>query len=271
MALPSRFCWLSLVAVFPLSLASGQEAETEIIPFIPLAPPSQEPAPPSAANEELAQLEAAFEIEIEAWYAQLNAMDEHDGFEGPFSVGPAEDYYPKFRAFADDGHISARLWCLQNFFHDKTPEPHRRQLWLGEALSLATAVRNDEELWIELYWSLYTGWQYGEDTIEEIKVYLQETTQVEAIRRKVMTRRATDMLTMSEGKGDLARAIAGEVQATWPDSLEARELARLVDAMKTLVLGGIPADFTGEDVDGNEISLYDYRGKVVLIDFWGFW
>lgn len=197
-------------------------------------------------------MEASYETESAAWYAELDAQQ---GLESPFPAGPGEAYYPKFRAFADQGRISARLWCLQNFFYDTTPEPYREQLWLGEALSLATAVRNDQELCVDLYWSLYAGWEYGEETIDEIKVYLQETTQKESIRRMVMAMRASDMLTTREDKRDLARGIVEEIQATWPDSKEAKELAGLMKAMETLVVGGIPADFTGTDVDGNEISL----------------
>ena len=35
---------------------------------------------------------------------------------------------------------------------------------------------------------------------------------------------------------------------------------------------GMPVpDFSATDLDGNPISLQDYRGKVVLLDFWVFW
>jgi peroxiredoxin len=36
-------------------------------------------------------------------------------------------------------------------------------------------------------------------------------------------------------------------------------------------IGNLAPDVVGEDVDGKPIRLSDYRGKVVLIDFWGTW
>src|SRR5881397_2162529 len=35
---------------------------------------------------------------------------------------------------------------------------------------------------------------------------------------------------------------------------------------------GQPApEIEGEDIDGNRMKLSDFRGKVVVLDFWGFW
>lgn len=36
-------------------------------------------------------------------------------------------------------------------------------------------------------------------------------------------------------------------------------------------VGGVAADFTYPDIDGKEISLSDFKGKVVLIDVWATW
>jgi cytochrome oxidase Cu insertion factor (SCO1/SenC/PrrC family) len=36
-------------------------------------------------------------------------------------------------------------------------------------------------------------------------------------------------------------------------------------------VGELAPDFEVKDVDGKPFKLSDYRGKVVLIDFWGFW
>jgi len=47
--------------------------------------------------------------------------------------------------------------------------------------------------------------------------------------------------------------------------------------MKRGGASGIPAvgkqapDIEGEDLDGKRFTLADYRGKVVMLDFWGMW
>lgn len=38
-----------------------------------------------------------------------------------------------------------------------------------------------------------------------------------------------------------------------------------------LNVGNIAPDIDGEDIDGQRFKLSDYRGKVVVIDFWGNW
>jgi cytochrome oxidase Cu insertion factor (SCO1/SenC/PrrC family) len=36
-------------------------------------------------------------------------------------------------------------------------------------------------------------------------------------------------------------------------------------------VGNLAPDFEAKDVEGKAFRLSDYRGKVVLLDFWGFW
>ena len=36
-------------------------------------------------------------------------------------------------------------------------------------------------------------------------------------------------------------------------------------------VGQAAPNFTAVDQDGKKFSLSDYRGKVVVLDFWGFW
>ena len=41
--------------------------------------------------------------------------------------------------------------------------------------------------------------------------------------------------------------------------------------LENFTVGKVAPDISGEDTDGNKFKLSDYRGKVVLLDFWGHW
>jgi len=42
-------------------------------------------------------------------------------------------------------------------------------------------------------------------------------------------------------------------------------------AQQGMSIGDVAPEIVGEDVDGTPMKLSDYRGKVVMIDFWGDW
>jgi len=41
--------------------------------------------------------------------------------------------------------------------------------------------------------------------------------------------------------------------------------------LRNLGIGKTAPEIEGEDVDGKKFKLSDYRGKVVVLDFWGDW
>jgi cytochrome oxidase Cu insertion factor (SCO1/SenC/PrrC family) len=50
----------------------------------------------------------------------------------------------------------------------------------------------------------------------------------------------------------------------------ALEVARRAPAAG-IDVGRVAREIEGEDIDGHRFRLSDYRGKVVLLDFWGNW
>jgi hypothetical protein len=52
--------------------------------------------------------------------------------------------------------------------------------------------------------------------------------------------------------------------------LAASQLTRLKN-LPSLKVGKVAPEIEGEDLDGKAFKLSDYRGKVVLLDFWGHW
>src|SRR5262249_52850861 len=45
-------------------------------------------------------------------------------------------------------------------------------------------------------------------------------------------------------------------------------LRRQLDTLRFLSVGKVAPDIQGQDQDGKPLKLRDYRGKVVLLDFW---
>ena len=42
-------------------------------------------------------------------------------------------------------------------------------------------------------------------------------------------------------------------------------------ALSQPAVGQAAPDIEGEDIDGKSFRLHDYKGKVVVLDFWGNW
>ncbi len=60
-----------------------------------------------------------------------------------------------------------------------------------------------------------------------------------------------------------------------PNDRRSRSFADAIDPLvfefKNLRIGCVAPDIKAKDLDGVEFSLSDYRGKVVVLDFWGDW
>lgn len=67
------------------------------------------------------------------------------------------------------------------------------------------------------------------------------------------------------------RQLMDIVPAEDRNSLAARWLQRRLDSLEQFALGKEAFDFTLVDPQGKKVSLHDFRGKFVLIDFWASW
>jgi hypothetical protein len=73
-----------------------------------------------------------------------------------------------------------------------------------------------------------------------------------------------------EAEALLERAEAQYGDVGLPDGGTVGEKARAeLFEMRHLVVGKVAPDIEGEDQDGKRFKLSDYRGKIVLLDFWG--
>jgi hypothetical protein len=119
----------------------------------------------------------------------------------------------------------------------------------------------------------------GEDTLKQI---LEKSTKprvkaVAALGIGKLLYARTDSL---GDKVDEANRVAAEAEkyltevvdklAADSPALKA-EAEKELKALRTLRVGKVAPDITATDLDEKEFKLSDYRGKVVLLDFWGNW
>lgn len=68
-----------------------------------------------------------------------------------------------------------------------------------------------------------------------------------------------------------ARAEFDRIVRDYPDTIPAMQIAAPQFRKQHLQVGMAAPDIEGVDLDGKAFRLSDYRGKVVLLDFWGDW
>ncbi len=82
----------------------------------------------------------------------------------------------------------------------------------------------------------------------------------------------------SKWGADVSQADRDAAEADLEEAMKLTKDAALDDLAKSLefearnlVIGDVAPDIFGVDIDGVPFKLSDYRGKVVVIDFWGDW
>ncbi|WP_126971593.1 peroxiredoxin family protein [Gynurincola endophyticus] len=74
-----------------------------------------------------------------------------------------------------------------------------------------------------------------------------------------------------EWDGEELELVYGELAPASQQSTYGKELKKLIEVMSLGKIGTVIPDFKQKDVDGVEVSVSEYRGKYVLIDFWASW
>jgi hypothetical protein len=63
----------------------------------------------------------------------------------------------------------------------------------------------------------------------------------------------------------------GDVKLPWGDRTLGKMAESALFELRYLQIGKMAPDIEGPDIDGRKLRLSDYRGKVVVLDFWGDW
>lgn len=245
--------WLSVAAPAP----------AHAIPVVPV----------SRSVESYEALVAEYEAAVTAWKTKLGEAGNREERKALRAQRPTESFAPRFAALAQSGEGRAILWQLDNFRYlglsVREREPQRRRwygqlfeshvesAWFGDALTQLWSDRKriDEG-------DTLSGWlQLARDKNEsaEIKAQARYYLAYDAVRSDDTTVRKRGFAALDSLVADL------------PDTAFADRARQDLFVMRDRVVGAMAIDFEAKTVDGEVFRLSDYRGKVVLLDFWGFW
>ena len=82
---------------------------------------------------------------------------------------------------------------------------------------------------------------------------------------------ALDQISGPYMEAEKIESLFGKLSPRLQKSLKGKELEAAITLALTTSIGKIAPDFSHKDIKGKEISLSQYRGKYVLLDFWASW
>jgi hypothetical protein len=113
---------------------------------------------------------------------------------------------------------------------------------------------------------------------EDAKALAEGGGRAESVKRRLGNARAAELeQTGVEQLEAQSVALYERVAKEYPDlkDTRGRSYAALaqgaINQARHLLVGKVAPEIQGEDIHGEKFKLSDYRGKVVLLDFWGHW
>jgi hypothetical protein len=238
-----------------------------------------------AAADQLEQTVLALEDEYDEAYAdwreglmawssamrEARAKDEPLEMERPAPVEPR--FWPRFDRAAKAGSMRAQMWCVQHYTPgpDMPKEAHAAD-FTRRVLQLFTDPTVDHSLLPRTIMGKSRG-PLDKDSAGALLVILEKV----AGDAEVASQAAYYQVSMDEVRGGTDEqkkaTLAGykRVAAVYPATKWGGRAGGKVFKEERLQIGMVAPEIVGKDVDGNDMKLTDFRGKVTVIDFWGFW
>lgn len=109
---------------------------------------------------------------------------------------------------------------------------------------------------------------YGADFAYEILATLRDKAKEPGAKSAALLSLAVQNMKTDE---TAARAMLDRILKEFPTTASAKRAEGMLFEMEHLQIGRTVPDFSATDEKGMQWKLSDYRGKVTVIDFWGFW
>ncbi len=182
---------------------------------------------------------------------------------------PINEYWPRFEAMGQAGEGRALLWLAKNIRTNRAIKSKDRAAAL-KPLYTALAANHVNADWFEGALESLAGQSrvLGIDDTRALLGSMLEKAESDKGKAGVMFYHAQ---VLEKEAPEEAAALMAEILEKYSGTKYAMH-ARAANAKpEDSVVGKIAPNFMAESIDGFEFSLEDYRGKVTVLDFYGFW
>lgn len=240
------------------------------------------PASPNAtASTELAQEKPATQADpLEAEYAKLQKESEEAYYAwaekkkaDPKTPAWELGLWEKYQALADKGSGRALLWLatkVQLKTEGKKEATARKLELFGALIQKHASVEWGEEIVAAI--QAQKKW-FGMSEMDKLLCQLKSSSTNRETQAATLQALAKVLDGTSASEADKKRG--AEYKAELVKDFQGTRVLDRINAKEfhdtRLVVGKPVPDFTAKDIEGVEFKLSDYKGKVVLLDFWGFW
>lgn len=205
-------------------------------------------------------------------YREAKTEEESNKIELDPAKDPRKLFVPKFedlakRAKGTDVGCSCWTWVFSNAEPKGAAQQRAFDAIGGEYVTspgLEGFVRN-------LGWM---GQSIGQDKCTALLEKILAQSPHDAVRAAVLVTQASSVMEGGKASPDelkAARAKLERVQKEFGKTRYAAQAAGMIFEAEHLQIGMEAPDFEAVDQDGKAWKLSDYRGKVVVVDFWGYW
>jgi hypothetical protein len=228
-------------------------------------------------NASFEALNKEFEAARKAWSDERRRATREAREKGepapPAKPSPAKEFAPRFlsaaREFAGkDEAIPFYGWVLANCAEEKP-------LWADAMRTLATDHVQSEGVEESLQWIAFLRID-GDEVRQSLGTFAEKSPHP-SVRAAALYARATLTGRARRGAAPTQEQLASATKdlkkaiELAPDSAAGKRSKGLLYETENLQVGMAAPQIEGPDLDGVGFKLTDYRGKVVLLDFWGDW
>jgi hypothetical protein len=231
-----------------------------------------------SVEDDIDSLSSAYDEAVAAWSDKMVEARKLKKADEVRKQHPIHEYYPKFEKLAGKGDGQALLWMATHVQETFDKDKEKKEC-TAKKLELFGKLVKDQagQDWSANIASALGGQGRWLEAEQSDKLLLELAANPKASKDTAATALASVLARLEANKkpADADKKRADELRARLMKDYDGTKVVDRLKAAdfkdKNLQDGMSAPDFTTKDVEDVEFKLSDYKGKVVLLDFWGFW